>query len=203
MGMLLGLRCLPIYEHPSGFILAFGTTRPPWQAKRQPIETKRRIPRQARAEETVAAILEGAAQVLEAGGLAAFTTNAVAERAGVSIGTLYQYFGDKNALIRALAERELGADARPRCARRCAARSIPRPRAACAPWCRAMITRLPRPPAGAQGGAAGDPEPGRRRRAAGPGRRVPGRASGGRRTNAAVRLRTRSIASSSSCCRAP
>ncbi|HKB46372.1 MAG TPA: TetR family transcriptional regulator, partial [Ktedonobacterales bacterium] len=57
----------------------------------------------------MAAILEGAAQVLEAGGLAAFTTNAVAERAGVSIGTLYQYFADKNALIQALAQRELQA----------------------------------------------------------------------------------------------
>jgi AcrR family transcriptional regulator len=78
-------------------------------SKRQPIDNKRRIPRQTRAEETVAAIVEGAAQILEAGGLAAFTTNAVAERAGVSIGTLYQYFADKNALIRALAERELQA----------------------------------------------------------------------------------------------
>ena len=68
---------------------------------------KRRIPRQSRSEETVAAILEGAAQVLEAGGLAGFTTNAVAERAGVSIGTLYQYFADKQALLRALAEREV------------------------------------------------------------------------------------------------
>jgi len=51
-------------------------------------------------------ILEAAAQVLEAGGLAGFTTNAVAERAGVSIGTLYQYFSDKGAVLRALAERE-------------------------------------------------------------------------------------------------
>ena len=76
---------------------------------RQTIENKRRIPHQARAAETVAAILEGAAQVLEAGGLAGFTTNRVAERAGVSIGTLYQYFADKNALLRALAERELDA----------------------------------------------------------------------------------------------
>ena len=75
---------------------------------RQPIENKRRIPHQARAAETVAAILEGAAQVLEAGGLAGFTTNAAAERAGVSIGTLYQYFADKNALLRAIAEREMG-----------------------------------------------------------------------------------------------
>lgn len=55
----------------------------------------------------MAAILEGAAQVLEAGGLAGFTTNAVAERAGVSIGTLYQYFADKSALLRAIAEREM------------------------------------------------------------------------------------------------
>jgi len=76
---------------------------------RQPVETKRRIPRQVRAEETVSAILEGAAQILEAGGLAGFTTNAVAERAGVSIGTLYQYFADKSALLRALAEREMEA----------------------------------------------------------------------------------------------
>ena len=76
---------------------------------RQPVVNKRRIPHQARAGETVAAILEGAAQVLEAGGLAAFTTNAVAERAGVSIGTLYQYFADKNALLRTLAEREMSA----------------------------------------------------------------------------------------------
>src|SRR6516162_6999751 len=77
--------------------------------KRQPLEPKRRIPRQARAEETVAAILEGAAQVLEAGGLAAFTTNAVAERAGVSIGTLYQYFADKNAVLLALAQQQMQA----------------------------------------------------------------------------------------------
>jgi len=75
----------------------------------QPVVNKRRIPHQARAAETVAAILEGAAQILEAGGVAAFTTNAVAERAGVSIGTLYQYFADKNALLRALAQRETSA----------------------------------------------------------------------------------------------
>ena len=77
--------------------------------KRQPVENKRRTPRQARAEETVTAIIEGAAQILETGGLAAFTTNAVAERAGVSIGTLYQYFADKQAIMRAIAERELKA----------------------------------------------------------------------------------------------
>jgi AcrR family transcriptional regulator len=78
-------------------------------AARQPPGIKRRTPRQARSGETVAAILEGAAQILEQGGLAAFTTNAVAERAGVSIGTLYQYFADKGALLRALGEREMAA----------------------------------------------------------------------------------------------
>jgi AcrR family transcriptional regulator len=75
----------------------------------QAIEIKRRIPHQARAGATVAAILEAAAQILEAGGLAAFNTNAVAERAGVSIGTLYQYFADKNAIVLALAKREMQA----------------------------------------------------------------------------------------------
>lgn len=74
---------------------------------RQVPANKRRIPRQARAAESVAAILEATAQILEAGGLAALTTNAVAARAGVSIGTLYQYFDDKNAILLALARREM------------------------------------------------------------------------------------------------
>ena len=74
---------------------------------RQAADVKRRIPRQARASETVALVLEAAAQILEQGGLAAFTTNTVAERAGVSIGTLYQYFADKNAVLLALAQQEM------------------------------------------------------------------------------------------------
>ena len=76
---------------------------------RQAPGIKRRIPRQARAAETVALVLEATAQILEAGGLAGFTTNAVAERAGVSIGTLYQYFADKNAILLALAKQEMQA----------------------------------------------------------------------------------------------
>jgi AcrR family transcriptional regulator len=74
---------------------------------KQAVEIKRRIPRQARAGETVELILEATAQILEAGGLPAFTTNAVAERAGVSIGTLYQYFADKNAILLALARQQM------------------------------------------------------------------------------------------------
>jgi AcrR family transcriptional regulator len=106
MEMLLSVRRLSIYEHSSYFVLAFRTNEIAMPTSRQAVEAKRRNPRQARAEETVSAILEAAAQILEGGGLAAFTTNAVAERAGVSIGTLYQYFADKNALLRTLAERE-------------------------------------------------------------------------------------------------
>lgn len=51
-------------------------------------------------------ILEAAAQLLERDGLDGFTTNAVAERAGVSIGAVYRYFPNKRALTHALAERE-------------------------------------------------------------------------------------------------
>ncbi|WP_421997228.1 TetR/AcrR family transcriptional regulator [Reyranella sp.] len=77
--------------------------------RRQVPETKRRVPRQARSAETVALILEASAQILEARGLAGFTTNAVAERAGVSVGTLYQYFDDKRAILVALARQEVEA----------------------------------------------------------------------------------------------
>jgi AcrR family transcriptional regulator len=54
----------------------------------------------------VATLLEAAAQVLETKGLEGFNTNAVAERAGVSIGSLYQYFPGKDALTIALMQRE-------------------------------------------------------------------------------------------------
>ena len=52
--------------------------------------------------------LEGAARVLEERGLDGYTTNAVAERAGVSIGSVYQYFPSKEALTAALVARETG-----------------------------------------------------------------------------------------------
>lgn len=67
----------------------------------------RKIPQQSRAEQTVAAILEAAARILEAKGLDGLNTNLVAQRAGVSVGTLYQYFPGKDAIIVALSKREL------------------------------------------------------------------------------------------------
>ena len=69
---------------------------------------QRRRPRQARAQATCEAIVEAAAQILERDGAAGFNTNAIAARAGVSIGTLYQYFPDKAAVLLAAARRELG-----------------------------------------------------------------------------------------------
>jgi AcrR family transcriptional regulator len=66
----------------------------------------RKSPAQKRSSETVEAILEAAARVLEKVGFAGYNTNAIAERAGVSIGSLYQYFPCKDALTAALIERE-------------------------------------------------------------------------------------------------
>lgn len=68
--------------------------------------TPRKAPQQARSQRTVEALLEAAAQVLEARGIAGFNTNAVAERAGVGIGSLYQYFPSKEALTLGLMQRE-------------------------------------------------------------------------------------------------
>ena len=65
----------------------------------------RRMPRQARSKALVEAILESAARVLVERGYAGTNTNLVAERAGVSIGSLYQYFPNKDSLIAALHER--------------------------------------------------------------------------------------------------
>ncbi len=67
----------------------------------------RKTPLQRRSAETVAVILEAAARILELHGFEGFNTNAIAERAGVSIGSLYQYFRSKEALLSALIEREV------------------------------------------------------------------------------------------------
>lgn len=66
----------------------------------------RKAPRQARAQVTRDAIVEAAAHIISDGGLAAYNTNAVAQRAGVSIGSLYQYFPNKDALMVALIHRQ-------------------------------------------------------------------------------------------------
>ena len=59
----------------------------------------RKQPKQARSNELIAAVLEAAVQVLEKEGASRFTTARVAEKAGVSVGSLYQYFPNKAAIL--------------------------------------------------------------------------------------------------------
>lgn len=67
----------------------------------------RKQPRQARSRATVEAVVEAGARILSEQGWAGFTTNKVAETAGVSIGSLYQYFPDKVSLVGAIRRRHL------------------------------------------------------------------------------------------------
>lgn len=67
----------------------------------------RKTPKQKRSESTVDDISEAAIQLLDTAGAAKFTTNHVAERAGVSIGSLYRYFPDKGAILRYIVRREI------------------------------------------------------------------------------------------------
>jgi AcrR family transcriptional regulator len=73
--------------------------------KPKPVMRKR--PTQERSKATVDAIIEAAARILSDHGWAGFTTNKVAEMAGVSIGSYYQYFPDKYSLVDAVRERHL------------------------------------------------------------------------------------------------
>ncbi len=68
-------------------------------------KSPRRRAKQKRSLETVEVVLEAAAQVLLREGYARATTNRIAERAGVSVGTIYQYFGGKDEVFDALIQR--------------------------------------------------------------------------------------------------
>jgi AcrR family transcriptional regulator len=74
--------------------------------KRTIAKSPRKAPRQARSQATVETILEAAVRILDRDGIEAATTTNVATVAGVSVGTLYQYFADRDALLAALQERE-------------------------------------------------------------------------------------------------
>ena len=71
-----------------------------------------RLPKQARGQATCAAIFEATARILESEGEARLNTNRIAETAGVSIGTLYQYFPNKRAILVAMSRAEGAAWAR-------------------------------------------------------------------------------------------
>lgn len=67
----------------------------------------RKSPKQSRSKATVEAILQATTRILLEGGTQLLTTNYVAERAGISIGSLYQYFPNKESLIAALIEQHV------------------------------------------------------------------------------------------------
>jgi AcrR family transcriptional regulator len=67
--------------------------------RRSPRISSRKQPKQVRSAELVATILEAAIQVLAKEGAPRFTTARVAEKAGVSVGSLYQYFPNKAAIL--------------------------------------------------------------------------------------------------------
>jgi AcrR family transcriptional regulator len=66
----------------------------------------RKQPQQARSRATVTAILEATTRILDRENADAATTTRIAEVAGISIGTLYQYFRDRDAILDALQDRE-------------------------------------------------------------------------------------------------
>jgi AcrR family transcriptional regulator len=70
-------------------------------------DVARRMPKQARALHKIALIFEATMRLLDSVEICNLTTNAIAAKAGISIGTLYQYFGDKDAILDALSGREL------------------------------------------------------------------------------------------------
>lgn len=67
--------------------------------------SSRAVPRQSRSHQTVDHILDTAAALFVEVGYENTTTNAIAERAGISIGALYRYYPDKDAVLKSLAER--------------------------------------------------------------------------------------------------
>jgi AcrR family transcriptional regulator len=76
---------------------------------RRPRTSPRKKPRQQRSQATVDAILDATARVLCTTGYDRASTNRVALAAGVSVGSLYQYFPSKEALVAALVERHVAA----------------------------------------------------------------------------------------------
>lgn len=75
---------------------------------RRPGSSVRRRPKQRRARQTVDAVLDAVVRLVKRYGSDVITTNRIAEVAGVSIGSVYQYFPDKRAIFIALHERHVG-----------------------------------------------------------------------------------------------
>jgi AcrR family transcriptional regulator len=76
--------------------------------KPKPTARPRKTPIQGRSRNTVDVIVEAAARILTREGADALSTNRIAEVAGVSVGSLYQYFPNREAIVAALIERQFG-----------------------------------------------------------------------------------------------
>lgn len=74
---------------------------------KQPPRTPRKLPTQERSRATVDAILQATAYILVKRGWEALTTNVIAERAGVNIASLYQFFPNKEAIVLELERRHI------------------------------------------------------------------------------------------------
>lgn len=93
-----------------------GSGKPPAAVAGRPPSAPRKKPIQKRGEFTVTSIIDAAREILLKQGVEAVTTRRVAERAGVAVGTLYQYFPNRDAILMQLAHRimsEESSDARP------------------------------------------------------------------------------------------
>jgi AcrR family transcriptional regulator len=88
-------------DHKYDYLLMFANRIRdlPMAARRNALISSRKQPQQARSTDLVAAVLKAAVQVLAKEGAHRFTTARVAEKAGVSIGSLYQYFPNKAAIL--------------------------------------------------------------------------------------------------------
>jgi AcrR family transcriptional regulator len=76
---------------------------------RRKSKTRRRKPKQTRGQQTCERILEAARLLFAQRGYEATTTHQVAQRAGISVGGLYRYFGDKEAILKEVYEQEMSA----------------------------------------------------------------------------------------------
>src|SRR5215813_13901512 len=95
--MSVALRRTRDMNNPSRLLFALPGTA--MTDRRSPSISSRKQPKQARSSELVATILEAAVQVLTKEGAPRFTAARVAEKAGVSVGSLYQYFPNKAAIL--------------------------------------------------------------------------------------------------------
>jgi len=115
MGRLVALRVFPHGDPPQWFRSTHLRGREGAVAIGSRVEEidgrLRKTPRQARSRSTVEAILEAAERVLRTEGYRAASTNRVARVAGFSVGSLYQYFDDKRAVIATLLDHTLRSEA--------------------------------------------------------------------------------------------